>query len=395
MMLKRLFIILLVLSSALTVCAGDVPIVPSEKARMIGQVVEKAMADGLVAGGVVLVGNRTGVVYETSFGRVAGSPDALPVTSDTIFDIASLTKVIATTPAVMKLAEEGRIRLVDPLVRWFPEFAGKGKDEVLVVHLLTHTSGLDDFPLLPQVPLRSAIEGAAGQKLRGEPGYRFKYADINFILLAELVRRASGLPLDRYASESFYWPLGMWSTCFNPGGAAASRCAATLDGMGLPQFGKVQDHSARLLDGVAGHAGLFTTAGDLAAFCRMILNDGALNGHRVLEARTVSQMTAPYFSRGGKVARGLGWDISSPYSSPRGSGFSEYSFGHTGYSGGSLWLDPESGAYVIFLSSRLDYRHTRAFSQLRSDISTLAFEMLEPVASAHLHGRGEPPAPFR
>ncbi|WP_298431854.1 serine hydrolase domain-containing protein [Geobacter sp.] len=392
----KLLVILCVLLSSLTVFAGDVPlVVTSEKAGIIGAVVEKAMADGLVAGGVVLVGNRTGVVCETAFGRTAGTPDAPPVTSDTLFDLASLTKVIATTPAVMKLAEEGKVSLVDPVVRWFPEFAGKGKDEVLVVNLLTHTSGLDDFPPSPRAPLQSAIEGAAAQKLKGEPGHRFRYADINFILLAELVRRASGAPLDRYASASFYAPLGMWDTCFNPGPAAAGRCAATLDGSGLPQFGKVQDPAARLLDGVAGHAGLFSTVGDLASFCRMILNGGTLNGHQVLEPRTVAQMTAPYFSRSGKVARGLGWDISSPYSSPRGNGFSEYSFGHTGYSGGSVWLDPDSGSYVIFLSSRLDYRHTRAFSKLRSDISTLAFEMLEPTFYARAVEGGGTPSRFR
>ena len=395
-MLTRKFpVILLVLFAAMTVCAGDVPLVLPEKAAAITRVVDHAMADGLVAGGVVLVGNRTGVVYEASFGRMAATPDALPVTSETLFDVASLTKVIATTPAVMKLAEEGRVRLVDPVARWFPEFAGKGKDEVLVVNLLTHTSGLDDFALSPSAPLQSAIEGAAGQKLKGDPGVRFKYADINFILLAELVRRASDMPLDRYAAGAFYAPLGMRSTCFNPDPALAGRYAATLDAAGQPLYGRVQDYSARLLAGVAGHAGLFSTAGDLAIFCRTILNEGALNGRRVLEARTVRQMTAPYFSRGGKVARGLGWDISSPYSSPRGSGFSEYSFGHTGYSGASLWLDPESGSYVIFLTSRLDYRHTRAFNQLRSEISTLAFEMLVPGGAMQVAATPSEPAPFR
>lgn len=376
MLIRKLFAILFLLLGSLTVFAGDAPLAPSGKMLEISHLMEKAMADGLVAGGVVLVGNRHGVVYETSFGKVSGAPDALPVTTGTFFDVASLTKVIATTPAVMKLAEEGKISLVDPVVRWFPEFAGKGKDDVLVVNLLTHTSGLDDLSLSPADPLRSAIAGAASRKLKGEPGHRFNYADINFILLGELVRRVTGSTLDRYAAVSFYAPLGMTNTCFNPGAGMAGRCAATLGGAGELLFGMPQDYSARLLDGVAGHAGVFSTAGDLALFCRMILNEGALNGKRVLEERTVRQMTAPYFSRGGKVARGLGWDISSPFSSPRGSGFSEYSFGHTGYSGSSLWIDPESGIYVIFLSSRLDHKRTRAFSQLRSDLSSLVFEML-------------------
>lgn len=376
MLTRKLFVVLVLLLGSMTVFAGDAPLVSSEKMTAISRLMEKAMADGLVAGGVVLAGNSHGVVFETSFGKVSGAADALPVTAGTIFDVASLTKVIATTPAVMKLAEEGRLSLVDPVVRWFPEFAGKGKDDLLVVNLLTHTSALDDLPLSSRNPLQSAIAGAAAQKLKGEPGHRFNYADINFILLGELVRRVTGTTLDRYASGAFYAPLGMSNTCFNPDVGMAGRCAATLGAAGEPLFGTVQDYSARLLDGVAGHAGLFSTAGDLATFCRMILNEGVLNGRHVLEARTVRQMTAPYFSRGGKVARGLGWDMASPYSSPRGNGFSEYSFGHTGYSGSSLWIDPESGAYVVFVSSRLDHKRTRAFSQLRSDLSSLVFEML-------------------
>lgn len=378
MVFRKILAIALILFGSLTVCAGDSPSAPPAGGEAIGRLMERAMHDGLVAGGIVLVGNRHGAVYEHVFGKQSSLPDAPPVTSSTIFDMASLTKVIATTPAVMRLAEEGRLSLVDPLVRWFPEFAGHGKDDVLVVHLLTHTSGLDDFSLSSADPLQSAISGVAAQKLKGEPGTRFRYADINFILLGELVRRVTGSTLDRYAADAFLRPLGMKDTAFLPGPAIAERCAATLDGSGGAHFGTVQDPLARLMGGVAGHAGLFGTASDLALFCRMLLGEGELNGRRVLEQRTVRQMTAPYFSRGGKVARGLGWDMASPFSSPRGEGFSEESFGHTGYSGGSIWIDPRTDTYVIFLSVRLDHRHTKAFSQLRSDLSTLAFRMLFP-----------------
>jgi CubicO group peptidase (beta-lactamase class C family) len=204
MLTRKLFAITFLLLCSMTVFAGDSPVVQPGKMTEISHLMEKAMADGLVAGGVVLVGNRHGVVYETSFGKLSGASDAHPVTTGTLFDIASLTKVVATTPAVMKLAEEGRLSLVDPIVRWFPEFAGKGKDEVLVVNLLTHTSGLDDFPVSSRNPLQSAIAGAASQKLKGEPGHRFSYADINFILLGELVRRVTGTTLDRYAAQAFY-----------------------------------------------------------------------------------------------------------------------------------------------------------------------------------------------
>lgn len=378
MLSRKLSILLIILFTSLPVFAGDAPFAPSPWQNAVSLITDKAMADGLIAGGVVLVGNRHGIVYESAFGRISGDPASAPVTTATIFDAASLTKVVATAPAVMKLVEQGRLSIVDPLVRWFPELAGRGKDELLVVHLLTHTSGLDDLPVSAGNPLLSAIEGAALQRLKGEPGHRFRYADINFILLGELVRRVTGTLLDRVAAETIYGPLAMGATCFNPRLDAAGRCAATLDVRGNPLFGVVQDPSARLLEGVAGHAGVFTTAGDLARFCRMILGEGELDGQRVLEVRTVRQMTAPYFSRGGTVRRGLGWDIASPFSSPKGSGFSDASFGHTGYSGSSIWIDPENDSFVVFLSVRLDYRSTKAFSKLRNDLSSVAFAMLHP-----------------
>lgn len=234
MLSRKILVIALILFGSLTVFAGDSPYAPPAGGEAIGRLMERAMHDGLVAGGIVLVGNRHGTIYEHVFGKQSSLPDSPPVTSSTIFDIASLTKVIATTPAVMRLAEDGRLSLVDPLVRWFPEFAGHGKDDVLVVHLLTHTSGLDDFSLSSADPLQSAISGVAAQKLKGEPGNRFRYADINFILLGELVRRVTGSTLDRYAADAFLRPLGMKDTAFLPGPAIVERCAATLDGSGGP-----------------------------------------------------------------------------------------------------------------------------------------------------------------
>ena len=335
----------------------------------IDALVNNAVARNLIAGGVVLIGSRDKVLFQRAYGRVSALPDARPMAVDTIFDIASLTKVIATTPAILKLAEEGRLSLLDPVVKWFPEFAGRGKDAILVLNLLTHTSGLDDISLSHENAIASAIQGAASQKLKGEIGSRFKYADLNFILLAELVRRATGAGLDLYALASFYRPLGMSDTSFNP--RNKERCSATICEDHLLQ-GVVQDELSQKLGGVAGHAGLFSTADDLARFCRMMLSGGVLDGKRVLAQRTVDQMTAPYFSRGGEVVRGLGWDISSPYSSPRGLGFSKISFGHTGYSGTSVWIDPTSDSFVILLTSRLDYKNVREFSKLRGELSTLA-----------------------
>jgi CubicO group peptidase (beta-lactamase class C family) len=341
----------------------------------IDLLLESAISRGLIAGGVVLIGNRHGTLFERTYGKSSTEPGARPMALDTVFDIASLTKVVATTPAILKLAEERRLSLVDPVVKWFPEFAGKGKDDLLVMNLLTHTSGLDDFSLAAELPMQSAVTHAASQKLSGEIGSRFKYADINFILLGELVRRVSGIPLDAYTATQIFTPLGMKDTAFNPHGEMAARCAATIvDGKSL-MIGHPQDHSARQLGGVAGHAGLFSTVSDLAGFCRMLLEEGELGGRRILSERAVRQMTAPYFSRGGQVVRGLGWDRASPFSSPKGNGFSEISFGHTGYSGSSLWIDPAADIFVVFLASRLEYRKTREYSQLRSDLSTVAAEL--------------------
>jgi CubicO group peptidase (beta-lactamase class C family) len=353
-----------------------------DRTGKIDRLLERAISRGLIAGGVVLIGNRHRVLFERPYGRASTEPDARPMTLDTIFDLASLTKVIATTPAILKLAEERRLSLVDPIVKWFPEFAGKGKDDLLVMNLLTHTSGLDDFTLSAEAPRQSAVNGAAAQKSRGEIGSRFKYADINFILLSDLVTRVTGFGLDCYTAAKIFAPMGMEDTGFNPAMEKAGRCSATLGDANSFFLGVVQDATARRLGGVAGHAGLFSTAHDLAKFCRMFLGEGEFEGTRILSERAVQQMTAPYFSRGGQVVRGLGWDIASPYSSPKGNGFSEMSFGHTGYSGASIWIDPATDTFVVLLTARLEYRKTREFSQLRSELSSLAAELFSTPSSA-------------
>jgi CubicO group peptidase (beta-lactamase class C family) len=333
---------------------------------------QNAIDRGLIAGGEVLVGNREGVVFRACLGKVSGTEGALPVEYDTLFDIASLTKVVATAPSIMKLVEEGRIGLLDPVCKWFPEFAGKGKDDLLVLHLLTHTSGLRDINPSENDSLEDLIERTASMHLAERPGDRFHYADINFILLGELVRRVSGERLDVFAADNIFEPLRMGDTGFNPPPRRFIRCAATLDRDNLSLFGRVQDPTAFQFGGVAGHAGVFSTAGDLSRFCRMILNGGTLEGRRIMEKRIVIQMTIPYFFQNGMIMRGLGWDISSPFSSPRGSFFSEYSFGHTGYSGSSVWIDPGKNIFVILLTARLDYKRKSEFNHLRGRLSDIA-----------------------
>ena len=341
------------------------------RAVTIDVMLENAIRHGLISGGVVVVGNHTGQLYGTAQGRLYPSNSAPPLSDRTMFDTASLTKVIATAPAIMKLLEQGKVNLLDPLTHWFPEFEDTERDEITVLNLLTHTSGMNDVEIASDSPLRSLIEKAIIQNHAYLPGNRFRYADINFMLLGELVKRAAEVPLDKFCSEYIFAPTGMAETAFLPQ-AEFNIIAPTASYNKSLTAGVVQDINSRRFGGVAGHAGLFSTASDLSRFATMILNHGKYNGVQVFTERVVTQMISPYFYSNGRVIRGLGWDINSPFSSPRGNYFSDISFGHTGYSGSSIWIDPEQDLYVILLTVRLDYTNIRNFSQLRSDISSLA-----------------------
>jgi len=326
------------------------------------------MTRNLISGGVVVVGNHAGILYSTTIGDTQ-QPGSPKLSDRTMFDLASLTKVIATTPAIMKLLDEEKISLLDPLTHWFPEFAGTPLEGCTILNLLTHTSGLGDVDVSNDGDaIQSVIRKAAAEKPFSPPGICFSYADINFILLGELVHRVSGQQLDTFCHDEIFAPMGNNATMFLPPKELADTIAPTL---GLSR-GIVQDMNARRLGGVAGHAGLFSSGEDLARFARLMLNGGVIDGKRILSERVINQMTAPYFYSNGKVIRGLGWDIESAFSAPKGSLFSETSFGHTGYSGSSIWIDPKEDLFVIFLTNRLNYRNIKIFNQLRSDISTIA-----------------------
>lgn len=341
------------------------------RAISIDVMLENAIRRGLISGGVVAVGNHTGQLYGTVQGRLYPDAGAPLLSERTLFDTASLTKVIATAPAIMKLLEQGKINLLDPLTRWFPEFEGTDREEITILNLLTHTSGMNDVEIANDDPLKSLIEKAIIQNNGTLPGNRFRYADINFMLLGELVKRAAQTPLNRFCAEYIYAPIGMAETAFLPQTGYAL-IAPTAGLNKTLKAGVVQDINARRFGGVAGHAGLFSTASDLNRFATMILNRGNYNGVQLFKERVITQMTSPYFYNNGRIIRGLGWDINSPFSSPRGNYFTDMSFGHTGYSGSSIWIDPEQDLYVILLTVRLDYTNIRQFNQLRGDISSLA-----------------------
>ncbi len=342
----------------------------------IADVVDHEIAAGKIPGAVVLIGNRDRILYRRAFGLRAVEPSSETMTVDTIFDLASLTKVVATTPSIMQLIARHRLSLDDKVARYWPSFAKNGKQDVTVEELLTHTSGLR-----PDLDLSTAWTGRPGASVRiegerpvAEPGSRFLYSDINFEALGELVQRVSGQTLDAYAKRHIFDPLHMASTRFRPTNAMRKRTAPTDYQDGVLRRGDVQDPTAYRMSGVSGDAGLFGTADDLAKFASMILNGGTLDGTRILDSASVARMKSVR-ALPGSVERALGWDVASPYSAGFDKAFGVTSFGHTGYTGTSLWIDPSTDTYLIILTSRL-HPHDRG------DVKTLREEIAKIVAAA-------------
>ena len=341
----------------------------------IDQAIEDAIAQGHPPGAVVVIGHEGKIVYQKAYGRRAIVPEPETMTADTIFDLASLTKVVATTTALMQLFEQGKFRLNDKVTDYIPEFQD-GKSAVTLRNLFTHFSGLKpDVPLAqPWSGYQTGIKLACTNPPDGPPGARFVYSDINFILLGELVHRLSGQALSGYARDHIFLPLGMKDTMFQPPPALAPRIAPTerVSGDSPPLRGVVHDPTARNMGGVAGHAGVFSTANDLARFAQMMLNGGELDGVRIVSAATVQKFTEPQTPPDQPILRGLGWDVDSPYSGNRGELFPIGSFGHTGFTGTSLWIDPQSQTYVILLANSVHPTGHSSLTALRGKVATIA-----------------------
>lgn len=342
----------------------------------LDEILNDAVQKGLAPGAVVIVGHEGNIVYRKAFGSRAVTPQREPMTIDTVFDMASITKVMATTSCVMKLFEQGRIKLADPVARYIPEFGQNGKQDVTVRDLLTHYSGLpEDLDLKPYWSgLEEGYRRANEEHLVTAPGERFRYSDINFIVLGELVQKLTGQPLNVYAHEQVFAPLGMDHTTFLPPASWRDKIAPTEidERTGQMLRGTVHDPTARMMGGVAGHAGLFSTADDVAVFAQMMLD----NNGKIWSPLTVEKMTSPAQPQNQVIVRGLGWDIDSPFATNRGELLPVGSFGHTGFTGTSLWIDPTTDTYVILLTNAVHLKEHNVIS-LRTRLATEVAAALE------------------
>jgi uncharacterized protein YbbC (DUF1343 family)/CubicO group peptidase (beta-lactamase class C family) len=360
-----------------------------QKLTPIASLVEEAIRAGECPGAVVLVGQDGKIVYRRAFGNRALVPEKLPMNVRTIFDLASLTKVVATTTAVMQLVEQGKIILGAPVSEYWPDFQANGKGAISVRELMTHYSGLPpDLELKPEWSgYETAMKMIVAVKPTSPPGTRFVYSDINFETLGELVRRVSGEPLDVYCAKHIFAPLGMKETRFNPPAAWRRRIAPTQyqnGDKGKMLWGEVHDPTAHNMGGVAGHAGLFSRADDLAIFAQALLAGGRYKGARILSPLTVEKMTTPQTPPDKMAVRGLGWDLDSPFASNRGELFEVGSFGHTGFTGTDLWIDPVSKTYLIILANGVHPVGKGTLVPLRAKIATVVAAALGPASAERI-----------
>ncbi len=365
-----------------TLPARAVDGLPASRLEPIADTVEKAIHDGKTPGAVVLIGNQGRVVYRRAFGFRALESQKIPMTEDTVFDLASLTKVVATTTAVMQLAEQGRLDIEAPVVRYWPSFGANGKGKITVRQLLSHYSGLrPDLSLKPGWSgYKKAMAKIVAERPVFPPGTGFIYSDINFEVLGELVRRVSGRPLDNYCAEHIFKPLKMKDTGFTPPYSLLNRIAPTQYSQGKPLCVEAHDPSCYRMGGVAGHAGLFSTADDLSVFAQTLLNGGSYHGTQILARKTVDMITSPQSPHGKKKLRGLGWDLEAPFVFNREALLPAGAYGHLGYTGTAIWIDPITDTYIIVLTNRVYPDGRGDVKELRAQIKKIVADTLGPLS---------------
>jgi len=321
----------------------------------VNKLMDQAVSDSVFPGAVLLFGIDDSFLYSKAFGHYTYDKTSKPISTNSIFDLASVSKVIGTTSAAMILVDQNKLNLDEKVITYLPEFNNNGKEIITIRNLLVHNSGLaafkkyyDEFSTAEEV-----INDIMNLELIYEPGSKYVYSDLGMITLQKVIEKISGKSLDKFLEENLFQPLGMNSTMYNPSNEIKQYCVPTEldDFWRMRQLqGEVHDERAYMLNGVAGHAGLFSTAEDLSKFVRMLLNDGEFNHNKVIKKETIDEWTTKQSSQSD---RGLGWDTKSEEKSSSGKYFSMNSFGHTGYTGTSIWVDKESKLFVILLSNRV------------------------------------------
>jgi len=355
------------------IAAAASKIDPAPLAR-IDELMNTAIAEGKCPGGVVLVGHQDEIVLKKAYGNRAVQPEKVAMTTDTIFDLASLTKVVSAATSMTILIDQGRVSLADLAVKYVPEFAPNGKNAITIEQLMIHRSGLT-----PDNHLNDYADGGEAAwkkicdlKLLSEPGEKFAYSDVGYIVLGKIVEKVGGMPLDEFARKNIYEPAGMTHTAYNPPKEWNSLIAPRSKRNGQWMIGDVHDPRAYAMGGVAGHAGLFSTVDDLARYCRMMLHSGTIDGKKILSPLAVREMTRPRPDGAISGIRGLGWDILTGYGQPRGDLFPRIcTFGHTGFTGTSMWIDPVNGVYWILLTSAVHPEEKGNVLGLRRNIANV------------------------
>ena len=341
--------------------------------------IEEAIAEGRTPGAVCLVGRGRDTLFHEAIGHRSPAPERLPMEPDTVFDVASLTKVVATTTVILQLAERGDLSIDDPVERWLPEFTGEGRERATLRHLLTHSAGLPAYrnylaewgESIPEAERRGrVVRDICALPLQNAPGEGYEYTCLGFILLASIGRAASGRPLEELARERIFAPLGMSATGFCPAAGTRDRCAATEQLPDGPLVGVVHDENARYLSGVGGNAGLFSSAPDLARFARAILNGGELDGTRILSEESVAGVLTEQPGCG-EVRRTLGWRLANADDTHLHGAPTAASVGHTGYTGTSLWVDARRGVFVILLTNRVHLGRAAEIGPLRRRVGEI------------------------
>ncbi|SEC60120.1 sodium:solute symporter family transporter [Terriglobus roseus] len=351
----------------------------------VESVMQTGLAAKLLPGGVVVIGSGGKVVFHKAYGNRAEDPAIEPASEDTIYDMASLSKCISTSVAIMQMYEAGKLQFDDPVVKYLPEFAANGKSNITIRQLLTHYSGLKEDVSLTDAwsgkveGVKRAMESAP----YGPPGLTFKYSDINFITLGAIVEKLSGEPLNVYAAKHVFAPMGMVHTTYNPSANLKPMIAPTAHNDDKPMAddrllrGEVHDPTTRRMGGVAGHAGVFSTAADVSLFAQALLDRLAGRPSTFpLKQSSLELMCRPEQPTGAKGLRAFGWDVDSPFSRPRGDIYPVGSFGHTGFTGTSIWMDPRSDSYVILLANAVHPRGRAAITPLRGKLATAAARAL-------------------